>query len=154
MHEPIEHPQPFEHWRLTVFYVLVGLVIGFYILRLFNLQILQGTNYRVRAEDNRTMEISTPTQRGLIYDRNGYLLAKNVPSYNVVITPAELPIDEGGIQEVYRQLSQLIGVPVNNGEINEETVRNFTPCATDLGIAQIVYIGDTNAPYSPIRIKC
>ncbi|MDT8899160.1 penicillin-binding protein 2 [Thermanaerothrix sp. 4228-RoL] len=154
MHEPIEHPQPFEHWRLTVFYVLVGLVIGFYILRLFNLQILQGTNYRVRAEDNRTMEISTPTQRGLIYDRNGYLLAKNVPSYNVVITPAELPTDEGGIQEVYRQLSQLIGVPVNNGEINEETVRNFTPCATDLGIAQIVYIGDTNAPYSPIRIKC
>jgi penicillin-binding protein 2 len=48
----------------------------------------------------------------------------------------------------------LIGVPVNNGNTDPETVRNFTPCQTDLGITQIVYIGDTNAPYDPIRIKC
>ena len=33
-------------------------------------------------------------------------------------------------------------------------MRNFSPCQNDLGITQIVYIGRTNAPFDPIRVKC
>jgi len=90
----------------------------------------------------------------LITDRNGSVLAKNVPSYNVVITPAYLPLDEGAIQGVFRELSSLIDLPVSQGELNEETVRLFTPCETDLGITQIVFIADSLAPYDPVRVKC
>src|SRR5574340_411308 len=152
--QPLEPKNELDLKRVRIVYGLIGAVFLFYVLRLFTLQILQGEAYPTRAEDNRTREISLTTQRGKIFDRNGTVLARNIASYNVVITPANLPGDDGAIQEVYRQLSEIIGVPVSNGNTDEETVRNFTPCQTDLGITQIVYIGETNAPYEPVRIKC
>lgn len=152
--QPLEPKNELNTSRLLIVLGLIAAVFLFYVLRLFTLQILQGEDYQTRAVDNRTREISLTTQRGQIFDRNGYVLARNVPSYNVAITPANLPGDEGAIQEVYRRLSELIDIPVSNGNTDTETVRNFTPCLTDLGITQIVYIGETNAPYSPVLIKC
>lgn len=159
-----------QRWRLFVVYGIVVFVFLFYAFRLFNLQILDGINYLELAEENRTTRISDTTQRGVIYDRNGIVLARNVASYNVTITPAYLPgllpflyndpTDPvpGSIQEVYRRLSQLTGVPVSagavNGELTDEAVRVFKPCETDLGIKEIVYIQDTTAPYDPVRIIC
>jgi penicillin-binding protein 2 len=153
--QPEVEPKPgLNSWRMIIFYGTIVTVMVYYVFRLFTLQIVSGQDYQTRAEDNRTLEVSQPTQRGLIYDRNGYVLARNVPSYNLTITPANLPEDEGAIQEIYRQLSQLIDIPVSSGEINEETVRNFTPCQTDLGISQIVFIAESLAPYNPVRVKC
>ena len=83
-----------------------------------------------------------------------FLLAGNIPSYNITITPANLPEDEGSLENVYRELSDLIKIPVSKRENFEEAVRNFSPCSTDLGIAEIVEIGRTNAPYTPIDIVC
>lgn len=144
----------FESRRMLVFYVIIAVIFGFFVVRLFDLQIVQGAELLAQADENRTRNIWVQTQRGVIYDRNGYVLAHNVPSYNVVITPALLPTDEGAVQEIYRQLSELIGVPVNKGGTDEETVKTFKPCETDLGITQIVYIADTNWPYDPVEIKC
>lgn len=150
----LEIQNNYDDRRLWVFLGLIILVFGFFIFRLINFQIIQGANYLSRAESNRRSTISLQTQRGIIYDRNGFVLASNIPSYNVVITPADLPSDLGAIQEIYRNLSQLINVPVNKGSTDETTVRLFKPCESDLGIAQVVYIGDTNAPYRSIPIKC
>ena len=150
-----EHKQNnFEFWRLIVIYVIGALVFGYFLYRLFNLQIIQGAAYLSRADQNREETISVQTQRGIITDRNGFVLARNVASYNVVITPANLPSDEGATEEIYRQLSALIDVPVSNGVINDETVKLFKPCETDFGITEIVFIGDTNAPFDPVEIKC
>ncbi len=150
----VEEKPGLNYRRVAVFYALILVVMIYYVFRLFTLQIVSGEDYKTRAEDNRTMELTLPTQRGLIYDRNGFILARNVPSYNLTIVPANLPEDEGAVQEIYRQLSALIDIPVNSGEINDETVRNFTPCQTDLGISQIVYIGESLAPFNPVRVKC
>ena len=157
-----------DRWRLWTVYAIIGLIFGVYSLRLFELQIAQGADYHDQADENRRTEVNVQTQRGIIYDRNGIILAQNVPSYNVYIIPAELPGDpsalgdstalatelDPNVQEVYRRLSELIDMPVSNGEINEETVRVFSPCKTDLGIVQVVFIADTNAPYAPVNIKC
>ena len=144
----------FEKWRMNVFLIILAGVFIFYAYRLFKLQIVDGEDYLTQADDNRTEEISVSTQRGIIYDRNGYVLARNIPSYNVIITPAYLPTDEGAIQEVYRQLSELIDIPVSEGDLSDENVLAFKPCENDFGITEIVYIGDTNAPYDPIQVKC
>lgn len=144
----------FDGWRYLVVYGLMAVVFGFFLFRLFSLQIINGDVYAAQAEENRTTDISVPTSRGLIYDRNGFVLARNVASYNVVITPANLPEDAGAVQNIFRQISNLIAVPVSQGNTDEETVRNFSPCQNDLGITQIVYIGRTNAPFDPVRIKC
>ena len=152
--------QRLEGWRIKILYFLIFAIFGYYAVRLFNLQILQSNTYLGQSEENRTKEISVPTQRGIILDRNGVVLARNVASYNVIIMPANLPgfpTDEplpGAIEEIYRELSPLINIPVSNGILNDETVKLFTPCQTDFGIKEIVIIADTNAPYAPVRIAC
>lgn len=144
----------FEGWRMLVVLGIIAVIFLFYMFRLLSLQVFNGQVYVDQANENRIKNVSEPTQRGIITDRNGFVLARNAPSYNITITPANLPADEGAIQEVYRQLSELIDIPVNRGEINDETTKAFKYCDNDMGITQIVYIADTNAPYTPAQIKC
>ncbi len=141
-----------EPWRILVFYIALALVVFILVAQLFNLQVLQYDLNLDKADENRTREISVPPSRGIIYDRNGYILARNVASYNVVITPANLPNDPADIQEVYRELSELIDVPVNSGTL--EDAKLVSPCVPGPGIAQWVELQDTNAPYSPVKIQC
>jgi penicillin-binding protein 2 len=141
-------------WRMRILYLLIAIVLAFFLVKLFNIQIIDGSSYTTQANDNRTTVISVQTQRGVIYDRNGYVLARNIASYNVTITPASLPSDPGDVQEIYRQVSELTGIPVTNGEVTDEVARLFTPCQTDLGITQIVEIQDSIAPYTGVDIKC
>jgi penicillin-binding protein 2 len=139
-------------WRMIVVYVLIVAVSGAILFRLFNLQVAEVQDWMDKAIDNYTVEISEPAARGIIYDRNGYILARNIASYNVVITPARLPDDPADIQNIYRELSALLDVPVNEGDV--EFAKLFATCVPGPGIAQIVELGESNAPYSPVRIKC
>ena len=141
-----------EPWRVLIFYFAAVVVFGMLLFRLFKLQVFEGVNWRVRAEDNFTREISVPTSRGIIYDRNGVILARNVASYNVVITPAYLPDDQADIQHVYRELSAIIDVPVNSGTV--EDAKLFAACVPGPGIAQLVELGNSLAPYTPVPISC
>jgi penicillin-binding protein 2 len=149
-----------EEWRIRVIYILIASIFAFYVFRLFNLQILQGSLYLAQSEENRKTNISIQTERGIIYDRNGIVLARNKASYNITIIPANLPGNPtadplpGAIEQIYRELSQVINIPVRNGILNDETVRAFTPCQTDFGITEVVIIADTNAPYRPVRLAC
>lgn len=154
MNRFLQENKKFEKWRFLVLYILIGTIFGYFLLRLFDIQILQGANYIAQAEDNRTRVISDPAIRGTIYDRNGYVLAQNVPSYNVVVIPGYLPSDEGDTQAVFRELSALIDMPVSRGDTDEETVRTFTPCYSDLGIQEVVYIATTNWPFDSTPLKC
>ena len=154
MNMPPNGSKRFEGWRFLVLYILVGLIFGYYLMRLFDIQILQGADFIAQADENRIQVISDPAVRGNIYDRNGFVLAQNVPSYNVVVVPGYLPEDDGDVQQIYRELSELINIPVTSATMDEETVRYFTPCNTDLGISEIVYIANTNWPYQETAIKC
>lgn len=75
--------------------IALGLLIlglfGVFGWRLWYLQFVQGDYYRAQADRQRLREVSIPTVRGLIYDRNGIPLVRNVPSFKVTITPADLP---------------------------------------------------------------
>ncbi len=139
-------------WRVLVVYGLIVAIVGALIFRLVNLQILQSQGFMAQAVENYTRVISEPASRGIIYDRNGYILARNIASYNVVITPANLPDDPADIQKIYRELSALIDVPVNEGDV--EFAKQFSACVPGPGIAQMVELGESLAPYSPVRIKC
>jgi penicillin-binding protein 2 len=141
-----------HRWRIMVFYLIAAIIFIAYIGRLFSLQVLQQEEYIVRAEDNRTQTLSLQATRGIIYDRNGVVLARNIPSYNVTITAADLPDDPGAVLNIFRELSQLIGLPVNLGEITE--ANPYVPCLSEHGIAQIVSYGESSTPFQPVRIKC
>ncbi len=139
-------------WRILTFVGVITLVIVVFTTRLFSLQVIGREEWVARAEENSTQEINLPAQRGLIYDRNGVILAHNVPSYNVVVTAAYLPDDPGATQEIFRQLSALIGVPVNRNTISPENP--YVPCISDHGIAQIAEYAATSTPYQAVPIRC
>jgi penicillin-binding protein 2 len=140
--------------RFRWVYLIIILVFLYYAAQLFKYQIIEGETYVARAEDNRTTTVSIPTQRGIIYDRNGIVLARNRAQYNVTVTPAELPDSEGDIRKIFDQLSKLINIPVNQGEVNDQTAGAFTPCYTNLGIFQVVEIAGSLWPFQPTRLKC
>ncbi len=58
----------------------------FLVARLFYLQIVQHNVYATLSDKNRIQVQSLPPIRGLIYDRDGELIADNIPSYNLTIT--------------------------------------------------------------------
>jgi len=134
--------------RLLLTYLIIGLVVLIYAARLFNLQILQGAKYMTMAEENRLDEVNIPAPRGVIYDRNGVQLVANIPSFQVMIVPALLPDSQAEVDAIYRRLSQLTGVPIDQpGEV-------AAPCVPGRGIIQLVEEGLTNSPYDAWPIAC
>ncbi|NCP86856.1 MAG: penicillin-binding protein 2 [Anaerolineae bacterium CG_4_9_14_3_um_filter_57_17] len=146
----------FEPWRALVIYALLILAITAVVARLFTLQVLEKDSWLAQAEENRTREIISPTSRGIIYDRNGTILASNVAAYNIVITPAYLPNDQADIQRVYRELSAQTGIPTGFPltDASIEAAKLVSPCIPGPGIAQMVYLQNTNAPYKSVKIQC
>lgn len=141
-----------SHRRIISFGIVLIIVFLIYAARLFSLQVIQYDTYLQQAEDNRTEEISISAQRGIIYDRNGIVLARNIPSFNVVVTQALMPDDQGEVQEIIRQLSSLTGVPENLNAI--DSTNPFVPCFSEHGITQIVEYGETSTPFRPVPIAC
>jgi penicillin-binding protein 2 len=141
-----------ENWRILVFLGALGFVFSIFTIRLFYLQVIQSDSWTAEAVNNSIKEFNIPAMRGIILDRNDVVLARNVASYNVVITFAELPDNAGEIQEIFRELSDLIDVPVNGGELSLENP--YVPCISDHGIVQIAEYGESATPYDPVQVKC
>ena len=141
-----------ETWRLRIFLAVIAVVFGGFFVRLFILQILEQGSWVAKAQENSTEVFNLPAARGIVYDRNGTILARNIASYNIVVTAANLPEDPGAVQEIFRELSRMIDVPVNRSQIAPETP--YVPCLSDHGIAQIAEYGESATPFQPVRIKC
>lgn len=151
-HSPLSSHNKISNNRIVSFAVVITIVFLIFIFRLFSYQIINGDTYVALAVENRLREISLAPTRGVIFDRNGIVLARNVASYNVVVTAAKLPDDQGAIQNIIRSLAEYIDVPVSRGEITPENP--FVPCVSDHGISQIIEYGEQSAPYQDVKIAC
>ena len=67
--------------RTIIAVCLVMVLLGLILMRYYALQITAYEVYRTQSERNRVQLQPLPPKRGLIYDRNGVLLADNRPSY-------------------------------------------------------------------------
>lgn len=134
--------------RLQATIAVIIAIMAVFVMRLFNLQILQGESFRQQANENRFISVNEPAPRGVIYDRNDFQLVRNIPSFNVVITPALLPDSLAEIDAIYARLSQLTGVPI------DQEGPPAAPCVPGRGIRQFVEEGATNRPYDAWPIAC
>lgn len=69
--------------KLGIYYIIIFLLPFILLVRLFSLQILSGSYYKKISNENRIMEKSIPAPRGVILDRNGIVLARNIPFYRI-----------------------------------------------------------------------
>ena len=100
-----------DHWaeqrifvrRAIVATVLVSLLAILLLGRLFVLQVLNFEHFQDLSFGNRIRIEPVPPTRGLIFDRNGVLLAENVPAYQLELTPEQVP----DIEDTLRRLTAL-----------------------------------------------
>src|SRR5438105_1112222 len=80
------HPHLLDR-RLDMARAAVWVVLGVLVFSVFRTQILGHGKYQLQSETNRLRPIPLPAPRGVIYDRNGRVLAENVPGYTVSLLP-------------------------------------------------------------------
>ena len=68
--------------RLLGFLIVFFAVMLFYVYKLFVIQIIDGEYYLELADENRISIVQEQTKRGIIYDRNGVVLARNTATYD------------------------------------------------------------------------
>jgi len=97
---------------LRIFFLALVVV---YSLRLFNMQILSGAQYRSHAQDISRRTVVLPSQRGEIFDRSfSQPLALNADSFAVSIVPAEIP--RGRVSELIANVAAILNIPANEIE--------------------------------------
>ncbi|HKY51410.1 MAG TPA: penicillin-binding protein 2 [Candidatus Limnocylindria bacterium] len=79
-------PRRFVAMSLVIVVVFTALTV-----RLWDLQVVNGSHYRVLAEQNRVLRLPVEAERGIIVDRNGKVLARNLPGFAVTVIPVDLP---------------------------------------------------------------
>ncbi|MEK5643324.1 stage V sporulation protein D [Paenibacillus rhizosphaerae] len=78
------------------------------LIRVFTLQVVKGQDWHERAVFQWTRNVTIPASRGMITDRNGDVLASDIPAYTVIVNPAV--IHENGLEnEIIEGLHNILG---------------------------------------------
>ncbi|MBN2694173.1 penicillin-binding protein 2 [bacterium] len=87
--------QIIQFYTLKIRLFLIVLVLVFFLIFswLYKMQVVDGDYYAQKAENNFLDVIQVSAKRGNIYDRNGNVLAKNIPAFNLYIIPKFLDSD-------------------------------------------------------------
>ncbi len=95
--------------RFLLLKALIVVLFSVLVFQLARMQIIDHATYASRAEANRLRTIPVLPARGLIYDRNGEQLVKNLPIFSAAVVPADVPPDK--VLQVIANLSDVTGVP-------------------------------------------
>ena len=76
--------------RTLVVLILMCLCILGLLARFYHLQVVEHQVYTTLSDRNRVQVQSVPPTRGLIYDRNGLLIAENRPVFSITLVPERI----------------------------------------------------------------
>ncbi len=90
--------------RAIVGFGLIVLCLSVLCLRFYYLQVEKHAEFTTKSDANRIRLHTLPPTRGLIYDRNGRLLADNVPAYRLEVIPEQA----GNLDLLLQELRRII----------------------------------------------
>ncbi len=93
--------------RVIILVIFILLASAGLIGRLFFLQVVNHDVYTTLSNQNQLSLIPVEPNRGLIMDRNGLIIAENVPIFNLVVTPDHVP----DLEKMVGQIKELIEIP-------------------------------------------
>ena len=67
------------------------MLLGIVVARLVQLQVVEHELFAEQSQGNRIRIEAVPPTRGLIFDRNGTVLAENLPAYQLELIPEQVP---------------------------------------------------------------
>jgi len=124
--------------RVIALGLLILCVFGVFCFRLWNLQFVRSEDYRAWADRQRLRPVTLPAARGIIYDRDGTPLVRNVPSFNVAVVPAYLPDDEDEAEAVLIRLAVLLDMPYYSAGGESKGLREMVPYTYTAGYSPLV----------------
>jgi penicillin-binding protein 2 len=115
-----------RHFKILFF--LFVLIMFVFLGRSVDLQIIRHSQFSFLAEKNRIRLIKIPAERGLIKDRNDFILAGNRPQFIVTLTPADLPAEKNKRESLFNEIGHLINLsPQEIKEKIESSKKFFSP---------------------------
>jgi penicillin-binding protein 2 len=144
--------------KVIAFRIFVIVSFAVLALQTWQLQIVQGGAYLEKADRNRFRLQSLDAPRGVIYDRDGRLLAGNVPSFTVSIVPADLPEEDE--DRIFQRLSSLLEIPISArdpeasgpGNVDWRYLAEDEDYQPEAQLKELVAVGRAS-PFSPVRVK-
>lgn len=106
---------PFDKKLLDIFWFVSLAVLFVMAGRVFYLSVIKGEYYQTVAKENSIRSISLKAPRGKIYDRYGQVLVNNMPSMDVVVIPADLPIGLPEREKTVEKIAEILAL--NKDEI-------------------------------------
>ncbi|KJR29183.1 penicillin-binding protein 2 [Vibrio navarrensis] len=124
--------------RAVVSFIGIIALMGVLVANLYNIQVNQYQDYQTRSNDNRIKVVPIAPNRGLIYDRNGVLLAENRPVFDLEITPEKVK----NMEETIAQLQTIVDISpeqIERFERERKRTRRFksVPILTQLTEEQV-----------------
>ncbi len=143
--------------RLIVYRVILVVALAVLVGQLWRLQVARGDYYQEAADYNRFRLEEDPAPRGIIYDRRGYILARNMPQIEVSVIPAYLPEDGKERRSLLYELGELLDMPLVSPTIDAVVTEDARPRLEEdapqeqsiLGILEEAEL----APYRPALLK-
>jgi penicillin-binding protein 2 len=96
------HEQRMFFGRIIAAAVIVALLAGLVVYRLVDLQVINFEHFSRLSQGNRVRLEPIPPVRGLLFDRNGHVLAENQPVYQLELVPEQVRDIEGTLAELMK----------------------------------------------------
>lgn len=144
--------------RVAVFAGLAIVLFAVGILRLWQLEILNGDEYLQQANDNRIAEIRVQPPRGKVVDRNGKVLVSNRTRNELRVTPVELPSPGPELKAELRSLSQLTGISYRDLKKrlkpeNADVPGGAVILSQDLGLEKVFYLRENRDRFPGVDVE-
>ena len=139
--------------RLRIVGVVVLLLFGVLVLRLWTLQVVEGKTYAAAVTRNQVRVVSIPAPRGEIVDRNGTVLVSNTPQQEILLSRAEAaqnPSIVGMVAALVGQTPKQVQASINNDQYSPyEPV----PVAVGVSPATVQYLQTNQAEYPGVSVE-
>jgi penicillin-binding protein 2 len=118
--------------RLSILSVLVIMLFGVLLIRLWQLQIVENEKYRTLSENNRVRTLPLKSPRGYIKDRNGELLVENRPEFKLYVIPEDVP----DIKDLLAKIEGNINIDVEPLKKRLAASKKFKPVLVKGGLSR------------------
>ncbi len=116
--EEVRTVQPlFNYAKIKWLYLIAILVFLVLASRIFYLQVVASDEFRQAAEENRFRVHVIRAPRGIVLDSQRNLLVRNIPSFDIIAIPADLPKDENDRRQLWSTLMSKIDI--SQDELNQ-----------------------------------
>ncbi len=139
--------------RLRIVGIVVLLLFGVLVLRLWTLQVVEGKSYAAAVTRNQVRVVSVAAPRGDIVDRNATVLVSNTPQEEILLSRAEAaknPAIVGMVAALVGQTPKQVQASVNNNQYSP-----YEPVPVAVGVSQdtVQYLQTHQSDYPGVTVQ-